>query len=330
MLTLPNMVLEILVWYLNPPEMVPHPSLPPQTEGIPMTIPILTPTIPSTPPLTNLPATVGGRRKKKEPTTPLPPRVQPLCALCEKDGHPTNKFPSLPELCNLIPLNQTPSPLTIVASTTAISPNASSKGLRTKFACTICSEYGHYTHHFPTLPHFRQTLVAVRQSFQNEPNPATSSLPNIIDIHYVSTLVNERMRCPCSLCESLDHFTYQCPMIIEYKQCQSTLIQTLAPPTESMVDLTSLEILHIISPEPEALPIPPWFLDDLSEDLPQNPPNSPVHFPTEILHPTTTGTSQYLDIWFMSSEPSQYHCVVPPASSSHPLHQDSPRAIFYP
>jgi hypothetical protein len=29
-LTLPNMVLEIPVWYLHPPEMVPRPSLPPQ------------------------------------------------------------------------------------------------------------------------------------------------------------------------------------------------------------------------------------------------------------------------------------------------------------
>jgi hypothetical protein len=35
-LTLPNMVLEIPVWYLHPPEMVPQPSLNPQTEGIPM------------------------------------------------------------------------------------------------------------------------------------------------------------------------------------------------------------------------------------------------------------------------------------------------------
>ena len=122
------------------------------------------------------------------------------------------------------------------------------------------------------------------------------------------------MRCPYSLCESLDHFTYQCPMIIEYRQCQLTLIQT---PTESMVHLTSsLEILHIISPEPEALPTPPWFLDDLSEDSPPNPPNSPIHFPTKILHPTTTGTPHYFDIWFMSSEPSQSHYVIPLASSS--------------
>jgi hypothetical protein len=92
-LTLPNMVLEIPIWYLHPPRMVPQQSLPPQTEGIPMQVPILTPTIPPTPPLTNLPATVGGKRKKKEPTTPLPPCVQPPFTLCEKDGHPTNKCP---------------------------------------------------------------------------------------------------------------------------------------------------------------------------------------------------------------------------------------------
>jgi hypothetical protein len=191
-------------------------------------------------------------------------------------------------LQNLIPLNQTPSTLTIIASTAATTPHSSSKGLRTKFTCAICSEYGHYTHHCPALPHFRQTLAAVRQSFQREPSPATPSLPKIIDIHYVTTLVNECMRFPFSLCKSLDNFTYQCPMILEYRQCQLTLLQR---PTESIVDLTSsLEILHVISPEPKALPTPPWFLDDLSEDSPPNPPKSLAHFPTEILHPTSTGT----------------------------------------
>jgi hypothetical protein len=94
MLTLPNMVLAIPLWYLHPPEMVPRPSLPPQ-EGLPMTIPILTPT---TPPLTNLPATTGGRRKNKEPTAPLPSCIPPPCALCEKEGHQTNNCPSLHEL----------------------------------------------------------------------------------------------------------------------------------------------------------------------------------------------------------------------------------------
>jgi hypothetical protein len=287
-LTLPNMVLEIPVWYLHPPAMVPQPSLPPQTEGISMQIPVPTPTAPPTPPLTSTTATAGGRQKNKEPTAPLPPHVQPPFALCEKDGHPTNKCPSLPELRNLIQLNQAPSPLVASSSTAATSPNTSSKGLRTKFACAICSEYGHYTHHCPVLPQFRQTLTTVRQSFQQEPSPSASSSPNVTDIHYVTTSINERMRCPFSLCESLDHFTYQCPMIIEYRQRQMVLIQNPTPPlTELVINLTpSPEVLHITSPEPEALPTPPWFLDDLYEDLPPNPPNSPVHFPMEILRPT--------------------------------------------
>jgi hypothetical protein len=275
-----------------------------------MTIPILTPT---TPPLTNPPATAGGRRKKKEPTTPLPPRIPPPCALCEKEGHQTNNCPSLPELRNLIPLNQTPPTLATTASPATTTPPSSSKGLRTKYACAICSEYGHYTHHCPALPRFRQTLAAVRQNFQSNPSPATSSSTNITDIRYVTTSVNERMRHPCSLCDSLAHFTYQCPMILEYRQRQLTLLQR---PVETIIDITSsLEDLHVISPEPEALPTPPWFLDDLSEDSPPNPPNSPAHSPTDILHPTTTGTPQYFNIWFMSSEPSPSPNIVPPASS---------------
>jgi hypothetical protein len=146
------MMLEILLWYLHPLDMVPQPSLPPQTEGILMQISVPTPTAPPPSPLATTATTTGGRHKKKEPTTPLPPRVQPPCALCEKDGHPTNKFPSLPELRNLIQLNQTPSSFVTSSSTAATSPNISSKGLRTKFACAICSEYGHYTHHCPALP----------------------------------------------------------------------------------------------------------------------------------------------------------------------------------
>jgi hypothetical protein len=133
-LTLPNMVLAILVWYLHPPEMVPRPSLPPQ-EGLPMTILVLTPT---TPILTNPPATAGGRRKKKEPTAPLPPCIPPLCTLCEKEGHQTNNYPSLPELWNLIPPNQTPTPPFTTTNPTTTTNPSSSKGLRTKYACAIC------------------------------------------------------------------------------------------------------------------------------------------------------------------------------------------------
>jgi hypothetical protein len=187
MLTLPNMVLAIPVWYLHPPEMVPRPQA-----GLPMMIPVITPTTPTTPILPTPPATAGGRRQKKEPTAPLPPCISPPCALCDKEGHQTNNYPSLPELRNLIPPNPTPTPLT----TTATTQPSSSKGLKTKFACAICSEYGHYTHHCPALPRFRQALAIVSRDFQNNPCPVTSSTTPITDIRYVTTSVNEHMRCP--------------------------------------------------------------------------------------------------------------------------------------
>jgi hypothetical protein len=63
-----------------------------------MTIPVLTPTTYTTPILPTPPATTGGNRKKKEPTAPLPPRIPPPCALCDKEGHQTNNYPSLLEL----------------------------------------------------------------------------------------------------------------------------------------------------------------------------------------------------------------------------------------
>jgi hypothetical protein len=103
-------------------------------------------------------------------------------------------------------------------------------------------------------------------------------------------------------------------MIIEYRQSQLALLHR---PAEAIIDLTSpLANLHVISPEREALPTPPWFLDDVSEDLPRNPPNSPAHSSTEPLYPTTMGTPQYLNIWFMSSEPSPSPRDTPSDSSA--------------
>jgi hypothetical protein len=141
----------------------------------------------------------------------------------------------------------------------------------------------------------------------------------VTGIHYVTTLVNERMSFPCSLCDSLDHFTYQCPSIIEYRRRQMALIQnpptTPLPMMQVIPPIPSPDIVHITSPEPESLPIPPWFMDRLSEDFPLNPPNSLEHFPQEILPPTTVYNPQYLDIWFMTSMPSHYNCNTPSTSS---------------
>ena len=107
-------------------------------------------------------------------------------------------------------------------------------------------------------------------------------------------------------------------MILAYRQRQLALRHQ---PAKVIIDLTSpLEDLHVISPELEALPMPPWFLDDLSEYLPRNPPNSPAHSPTDTLHPTTTGTPQSFNIWFMSSEPSPSPGIAPSASPSRGNH----------
>jgi hypothetical protein len=58
-------------------------------------------------------------------------------------------------------------------------------------------------------------------------------------------------------------------MILEYRQRQLALLHQ---PAEAIIDLTSsLVDLHVISPELEALPTPPWFLNYIYEDLPCNP-----------------------------------------------------------
>jgi hypothetical protein len=60
-------------------------------------------------------------------------------------------------------------------------------------------------------------------------------------------------------------------MILAYRQRQVALRHQ---PTKVIIDITSPpEDHHVISPEPEALPSPPWFLHDVAEDLPRNPRN---------------------------------------------------------
>jgi hypothetical protein len=77
------------------------------------------------------------------------------------------------------------------------------------------------------------------------------------------------MRFPCSLCDSLDHFTYQCSLIIEYMRSLNTcivkwpLFKILQPPHPLVIQvippIPSPDIVHITSPDLESLPAPPWF-----------------------------------------------------------------------
>jgi hypothetical protein len=85
------MVLAIPVWYLHPPAMVPQPSLPPQTEGIPMQIPIPTPTTPLASPLATTAATTGADIKRNSPPLPYAHVSNLLAHYVRKmDTQPTN------------------------------------------------------------------------------------------------------------------------------------------------------------------------------------------------------------------------------------------------
>ena len=74
----------------------------------------------------------------------------PGCAICDVVGHPTHIYLEMDELKSLLsseadiatPHSRKKEPATKIKG----------KALRTNHACTICSNYGHYTHHFPEIP----------------------------------------------------------------------------------------------------------------------------------------------------------------------------------
>jgi hypothetical protein len=138
-----------------------------------MQILVHAPATPPPPPTSNTTTTIGAIRRKNEPIAPLPPQAQPPCALFEREGHSTSRYPTLPELCHLIQFPKaTPLLVTPPSTSTATmkSSTTDNKGLRTKFSYAICSEYGHYTHHFLTLPQLCQTFVTVHQTSLLEPS----------------------------------------------------------------------------------------------------------------------------------------------------------------
>jgi hypothetical protein len=157
-----------------------------------MQIPIQDPATPPPPPTNRNTTTTGGRRRNNEPIDMLPPRAQPPCALCEREGHPTKRCPTLLKLRNLIQLPKATTLLATPPSTSTATTESSTtckKGIQTNFSYAICSEYGYYTHHFPYLPQFCQTLVVVCHT---SPPDHPHSLPmeaHITDIHYISSSV---------------------------------------------------------------------------------------------------------------------------------------------
>jgi hypothetical protein len=154
----------------------------------------------SSPPISSTTAMAGRRQKKKEAIAPLPPLFQLPCTLCERKRHPTHKFPSLPELHSFIQLPQAPLLLATPPSTSPTTMESSTKckqNIRTNFFCAICAEYGHYTHHFPSIPYVRHTLATKHHAYLPKlPLTLYTNAPMNI-IHYVSSLVLEKRGGPC-------------------------------------------------------------------------------------------------------------------------------------
>ena len=89
-------------------------------------------------------------KRGKEMVTPTIQRESPVCAVCDIIGHPTHICLELDELK---PLLGSEKDITTPRSYKK-EPTTKGKGkaLCTNHACALCSNYGHYTHHFPEIP----------------------------------------------------------------------------------------------------------------------------------------------------------------------------------
>jgi hypothetical protein len=165
-----------------------------------MQIPVLTLATSPSPSIASTTATNGGRQMKREPIAPLPPRVQLPCTLCEIKGHPTHKCPSLPELRSFIQLPQAPlflaTPPSMSHATTE-SSTTHKKNTRTNFTYAICVEYGHYTHHCPSIPYICHTLAAERHTYLTKLPLALHTNAPVNVIHYFSSSALKQRGGPC-------------------------------------------------------------------------------------------------------------------------------------
>ena len=101
------------------------------------------------------------------------------------------------------------------------------KPLRTNHACDICDTYGHYTHHCPEIPRYRDALHAIERSYQEDP-----SIQSINDEPHIILYLQEEQRSPerppaippppverCVLCNELDHFIIDCLALEMFQRC---------------------------------------------------------------------------------------------------------------
>jgi len=126
------------------------------------------------PPFLLTPCAGGNRRNKRSSPTPInshtpiassherhpsqlpallkTPSAHQACTLCDQSIHATPYGSMLLKLRHLL---DTPPLPTIGPTHIPGQPK-----MHAKHACTICAEYGHYTHHCPKLPRYRRILFS--------------------------------------------------------------------------------------------------------------------------------------------------------------------------
>jgi hypothetical protein len=80
---------------------------------------------------------------------------------------------------------------------TTESSTTSKQNIRTNFACAICAEYGHYTHHFPSITYVCHTLVVEHHTYLPELPMALHINAPVNVIHYISSSILEKRGGPC-------------------------------------------------------------------------------------------------------------------------------------
>ena len=91
-------------------------------------------------------------KRGKKMVTPTMQRESLACTICDVIGHPTHICPELDELK---PLLGSETDIAMLRSRKK-EPTTKGKGkaLHTNHACTLCNNFGHYTHHF-----FRNPMI---------------------------------------------------------------------------------------------------------------------------------------------------------------------------
>lgn len=189
-LTLPNMTLGILVWYMDPLANTPPSQLKPYTALTPVQPVAMTPPFASVPqPPQHEPTPLvkasgeGGKACKKAPKekaahiTPAPPKTPKCttpCALRDVDGRATHHCL---ELSRIKPMVNIMFPESEVPNVHLTLPTSAKKlkTTHTNRPCALFDIHGHYTHLCPHLKDYHTSLEVVHQ-YKVERNESTYPL----------------------------------------------------------------------------------------------------------------------------------------------------------